>query len=194
MIIPKSLTISAFFTLTRLIISPLVLPPLFVYLLPYNNQLLNTLLALFFVLFAFTDFLDGYCARRYNQETSWGKIFDPLADKCLVSSSFIALLAVGKLSFIWVILFLLRDFFMMGLRAYASECGVSFSVSHAAKLKTGMQMVVITLLIGQPHRYMSPDWAYFFVCGETFVLYGTLFLTYATMLDYWYHFKYALEG
>ncbi len=75
----------------RLIIAPVVLPLLLVYGLPYNVGWLNTVLAAIFVFFAFTDFLDGYLARKYQQETLFGSELDPIADKFLVYSTLIAL-------------------------------------------------------------------------------------------------------
>src|ERR1700722_2587731 len=123
-------------TLIRLILSPLVLPVLFVYLLPYNNIYINILLALLFIAFSLTDFLDGYLARKYSQETALGSVLDPIADKFLVYSTLLALAVVNKLFFFWVVLLIGREFFMMGLRQVALENNFSVKVSSLGKTKT----------------------------------------------------------
>src|SRR5947199_10698456 len=91
-------------TLIRLIGSPLLLPVLLVYFLPFNNFLINTLLAFIFLLFGATDFFDGYLARKYRLESTIGKVLDPIADKFLIYCTLIGLLAAGKIGFYWVII------------------------------------------------------------------------------------------
>lgn len=139
-------------TLSRLILAPLLLPVLFVYLLPYNIALINFLLAFLFLLFSATDFFDGYLARKYHQETDFGKLLDPIADKFLVYSTLVALLAAHKIYFFWVVLFIGREFFVMGLRQIALEHQFSISVSWGGKFKTAFQMLLLTVLIANPYQ------------------------------------------
>jgi len=127
-----------------------MLPVLLVYLLPLNNLWINISLAVLFVLFSLTDFFDGYLARKYSQVTALGKILDPIADKCLVYSVLIALLAINKIFFIWVIILIGRDFFMMALRQVALEHGFSISVFLLGKIKTVIQLCFLTVLIVNP--------------------------------------------
>jgi len=142
-------------TLIRLALSPIVLPLLFVYLLPINNIFINMLLGLVFIAFSLTDFLDGYLARKYGQETALGSVLDPIADKFLVYSALIALLVVHKIFFVWVIVLIGREFFMMGLRQVALENQFSIQVSSYGKLKTTLQMICLTFIIINPYQSMG---------------------------------------
>lgn len=151
----KSVNFPTVLTLIRLVVSPLVLPVLLVYLLPFNIFWLNGLLAFLFFMMSLTDFFDGYLARRYNQETMLGKLLDPLADKFLTYSALIALLAAGKIYFYWVILLIGREFFVMGLRNLALECKFSIFVSGFAKLKTAILMMCITFIILNPYQSLG---------------------------------------
>lgn len=151
----KSVNFPTFLTLIRLIVSPLVLPVLLVYLLPFNIFWLNSLLAFLFFMMSITDFFDGYFARKYNQETTLGKLLDPLADKFLTYSALIALLAAGKIYFYWVILLIGREFFVMGLRNVALEYKFSIFVSGSAKIKTALLMMCITFIILNPYQSLG---------------------------------------
>jgi CDP-diacylglycerol---glycerol-3-phosphate 3-phosphatidyltransferase len=141
-------------TLIRLIFSPLFLPLVLVYFLPYNNQIINGILALVFVLLSLTDFFDGYLARKYNQETALGRALDPLADKFLFFSTLIALVTIQKVFFYSAIIFIGREFFIMGLRILALERGFDVPVSWLGKFKTAVQTLYVTLVIGNGY-YLS---------------------------------------
>jgi len=142
-------------TLIRLILSPIVLPILLVYLLPYNSAFINYPLASLFVLFGLTDFFDGYLARKLQQETRTGRVLDPIADKFLVYSTLIALLAVSKIYFFWVIILIGREFFVMGLRLFALEHRIAANVSVFGKLKTVLQMLYLTVAIANPYQSLG---------------------------------------
>jgi len=139
-------------TFIRLLVSPLVLPIVFVYLLPFNSLIINSVLAATFVALGLTDFFDGYLARRYNQETVLGKLLDPVADKCLVYATLISLVAAGKLFFYWAIIIIGREFFIMGLRLIAAESRMPVSVSFVGKLKTAIHMACLTWIILNPYQ------------------------------------------
>ncbi|MGB8366925.1 MAG: CDP-diacylglycerol--glycerol-3-phosphate 3-phosphatidyltransferase [Candidatus Babeliales bacterium] len=153
--------IPTWLTLIRLF-SPLVLPVFLVYLAPFNIWWLNFLLGFLFILFAATDFFDGYLARKYNQETALGKILDPIADKFLLYATLISLLTVGKIYFYWVIILIGREIFIMGLRYIAVDYHLSISVSWLAKVKTMMQMIFLFYLIITPYHALglraAPGW------------------------------------
>lgn len=144
-----------FLTIIRLVGSPLFLPLLIVYLLPYNFFWLNCVIAALFSLFALTDFFDGYLARRFNQETAFGRVLDPIADKFLLYATLVALLAAHKIFFYWVILFIGREFFMMGLRHIALENNFSVPVSLFGKIKTAFQMIMICVIILNPYQELG---------------------------------------
>ncbi len=128
-------------TLSRLILSPLIMPLLLITFLPVNRLEINFVLAIIFLGFSVTDFLDGYLARHFSQETALGKLLDPIADKFLVYSTLIALVHTHKLYFFWAIIIIGREFFVMGLREIALHHGFNVSVSTAGKLKTVIQIL-----------------------------------------------------
>jgi CDP-diacylglycerol---glycerol-3-phosphate 3-phosphatidyltransferase len=142
-------------TFIRLIGSPLILPFFLVYLLPYNVLWLNYSLATLFFLFGLTDFFDGYLARKYDQVTPTGAMLDHVADKFLLYSVLIALVAAHKLYFFWAILWIGREFFIMALRQIALENNFSITVSSYGKLKTVMQIICLTFVIINPYHPLS---------------------------------------
>lgn len=152
MIQKQDLTLPLCLTLIRLLVAPLVLPVIFVYLLPYNSQMINAVLATLFALIALTDFLDGYLARRYHQETVIGTLLDPIADKCMVYATLLALVATHKIFFYWAILIIGREFFVTGLRLIAAEHRFSLSVAIIGKVKTVIQSVCLTWIIANPYQ------------------------------------------
>lgn len=188
-------------TLVRLVISPLLLPILLVLFLPLNLFWVNCVLGLLFVVFSLTDFFDGYFARKLNQETRLGKVLDPIADKFLVYSTLVALLAVHKIFFYWVVILIGREIFLMGLRQIALEHNFSVSVSMLGKLKTAFQMSYLTCAIVNPYHGLG-----FTMSGvgawnslESLLLIGTIFLSVYSARQYFNAFlvqfrQYLPEG
>jgi CDP-diacylglycerol--glycerol-3-phosphate 3-phosphatidyltransferase len=175
-------------TLARLILSPMFLPVFFFYFLPYNFLPLNFLLGMVFILFGLTDFLDGFLARKYNQETELGRILDPIADKFLIYSTLIAMLALNRIYFYWVVLLIGREFFMMSLRYVAVCYGLSVPVSYLGKVKTAVQMVFLTFLIVNPYHHQG-IFAAPLINGIEYALLGAvLVLTYITTKHYYLSF------
>lgn len=146
------ISLPMFLTFIRLIGSPIVLPFLLVYLLPYNIFWLNCSLATVFVFFGLTDFFDGYLARKYHQVTATGAMLDHIADKFLIYSTLIALITAHKLYFLWAIIWIGREFFIMTLRQIALENKFSLTVSSYGKLKTCMQIACLTFIIVNPYQ------------------------------------------
>lgn len=124
-----------------------VLPILFVSFLPLDIFWINNLLCLLFVFIAFTDFLDGYLARKYNQITLLGTILDPLSDKFLLYSSLVSLVYLKKVYFYAAIIFIGREFWIMGLREIALVRGFSLPVNKWGKIKTFLQFSYIALTL-----------------------------------------------
>jgi CDP-diacylglycerol--glycerol-3-phosphate 3-phosphatidyltransferase len=143
----QKLTVANALTLIRLLISPITLPFLIVYLAPFDNLFVNSLITIIFGIFAATDFFDGYYARKWGTVSQLGALLDPIADKFLLFTTLIALLAAGKIYFFWVILLIGREFFVMGLRTIALENGTRVSVSFIAKVKTFVEMIYLALAI-----------------------------------------------
>jgi len=150
----KKVTLSTYITLIRLVGAPLLMPFLIVNYGINNDLCSNILIATLFLLFGFTDFLDGFFARRYNQVTKLGASLDHLADKFLIFSSLIGLLAIHKISYIFVIVLIGREFFIMGLREIALKQNMRIAVSSWGKLKTVMHIALICWIILNPIQMM----------------------------------------
>ncbi len=174
-------------THVRLIIAPLFLPFLFYWLLPYNNLIINIFLALFFIALSFTDMLDGYFARRLGQESKIGGLLDPIADKFLIFSTLVSLLAVDKIFFYWVVLFIGRELFVTGLRLISCECGYSIHVSYLAKVKTSVQYLFLTWVIVNPYQAFG-IYAQWWNGGEWLLLFLSLVLSLFTAYQYYRFF------
>lgn len=140
-------------TLFRLVFSISILPFLLVNVCQQDNFQLNILFAVLFLGVCFTDFLDGYFARRNNQVTRLGKLLDPIADKFLLLAALIALLVVQKIHYWFVIILLGREMFVLALRLIALEEGIDVPVSKLAKYKTASQMMLITFLVMRPSSF-----------------------------------------
>lgn len=99
---------------------------------------------------AVTDWLDGYLARAWAQQSKLGRIFDPIADKLLVSATILMLVAFGRVagfSVLAALVILLREVLVSGLREFLAEIRVGLPVSKLAKWKTGIQMGALGILI-----------------------------------------------
>jgi cardiolipin synthase len=106
-----------------------------------------------FVAASVTDFLDGYLARLWHQQSAIGRMLDPIADKLLVATTLILLASdntVGAWSLIAAIIILVREVAVSGLREFLAAVQVSVPVSRLAKWKTTMQMVALGFLIAGP--------------------------------------------
>jgi CDP-diacylglycerol--glycerol-3-phosphate 3-phosphatidyltransferase len=136
MVLPNQLTI------LRIILTPVFL---FFFLSP--EPLYKQISIGIFIIAALTDWYDGWLARKFNYITTWGKFWDPLADKILTSSAFIGF-AILEIVPLWmVIIIILRDFIITGLRAYADYRNFSFPTSYYAKWKTFLQMTFLYYLL-----------------------------------------------
>ncbi len=100
-----------------------------------------------FGLASFTDWLDGYLARRRRQVTWLGQILDPIADKLLTSAAFISLVQLDAAPAWMVALIIGREFAITGLRSLAHTRGFTMPASPLGKLKMGLQVATILLLI-----------------------------------------------
>ena len=127
-----------------------------------GNNARWTALAIYIVA-AITDFFDGYLARKWQQQSSLGRMLDPIADKVLVAVVLLVLSADGILfgGHIWAaIIILSREVLVSGLREYLGELQVSVPVTKIAKWKTTVQLLAIGFLIAGP-------------AGDTTLLYVT---------------------
>ena len=127
-------------TLVRIFLVPLLVALL---LTKYNVLLA----ALIFLAASLTDLLDGYFARKRGQVTTLGILLDPVADKLLISSAFIALVQLQIVPAWMVVIIIGREFAVTGLRSIASSQGFTIDASELGKIKMVAQVAAITLLI-----------------------------------------------
>lgn len=140
----------AFFSLPNLltILRILLTPPIIIFLFWGEGYRGKTYLFASVVLFtvaALTDFFDGYFARKYSAKTKHGSFLDPLADKILVISTFLAFYFLDIISFWLIAVIVLRDFGITFLRTFMLKNGSSLNTSYFAKVKTTFQFIAIYL-------------------------------------------------
>ena len=157
-----------------------------------NTNWLYFGLFIFFVLASFTDFLDGYLARKNNQVTDLGKFLDPVADKLLVNSMVIFLIvpagyAPGQMSWsLWcAIILIARDIVVDALRFIAAQKNVVIGANIFGKAKTVLEMVAVSLVLlnGWPFSYFDMNWGFFrianifvYLCTLASVISGVIYL------------------
>jgi CDP-diacylglycerol---glycerol-3-phosphate 3-phosphatidyltransferase len=103
-----------------------------------------------FLLATLSDFLDGYLARAWRQQSAIGRILDPIADKILVATALLLLVwegTIGSWSLLAAIIILTREIAVAGLREFLRELSVPLPVSRLAKWKTTLQMIAIGILL-----------------------------------------------
>lgn len=163
----------------KLTLFRVILIPFFVFFLlaPYFEGYGNYIAVVIFIVASITDFLDGKIARKYHLVTNFGKFMDPLADKLLVSSALICLVALNKIPAWIVIVIIAREFIISGFRLVAADNGVVIAASYWGKFKTAFQMVTVIVLI------LNIPGEVFAVIG-TVLIYISLVLTVISLIDY----------
>jgi cardiolipin synthase len=119
----------------------------------YGPLWLRWLALAVFLAAAVTDYLDGYYARIWDQQSAFGRMLDPIADKLLVASCLLMLAADGSINrwTLWAAFVILcREILVSGLREYLAALRVSVPVTKLAKWKTTVQLVAIGFLIAGP--------------------------------------------
>ena len=139
-------TIPTLMTWTRIIAIPLIVG---VFYLPWDMATRNLVATVMFVLFALTDWLDGYLARKLNQTSSFGAFLDPVADKFLVCASLLVLVHMNRADVFVALIIIGREIAISALREWMAQIGASKSVAvhMLGKLKTTVQMVAIPFLL-----------------------------------------------
>mgnify|MGYP000856601380 FL=1 len=121
--------------------------PIFLFFLYVSKGIFKFLPLLIFAAAAVTDAIDGHIARRDNLITDFGKFMDPLADKLLTLSAFIAFVEIGYLSSWVVVLIISREFLVSGFRILAASKGVNIAANAWGKIKTVFQMILIIVIL-----------------------------------------------
>jgi CDP-diacylglycerol--glycerol-3-phosphate 3-phosphatidyltransferase len=145
----KALSLPNILTYGRLLAVPAVVALLF---WPKDDWTRWPALAIFIVA-GVTDYLDGYFARLYAQQSALGRMLDPIADKLLVAACLMMLVYAGTIEdqhVLAAIVILCREILVSGLREFLAQLKVSVPVSRIAKWKTVLQMVAVGFLIAGP--------------------------------------------
>ncbi len=140
-----------------------------------------TIALILFCVASFTDFLDGYVARKYNQVSDFGKFVDPLADKLLVTAALVIFVQHGWTPAWMVFVILAREFIITSLRNVAAAKGTVMAAAWSGKVKTCVQIagviVIFLLEINGPDGALStaPVYAYTLLAANWAMLLITLY-------------------
>lgn len=176
MILPNQLTVLR-----------IILTPVFYLLFRTGDPLFVQISMGVYIIAAFTDWYDGWLARKFNYITEWGKFLDPLADKILNSAAFFAFVYLDILPLWMVIIIVIRDFLITGLRAFADYQNVSFITRNSAKWKTFLQMAFINYLLFvytfsiTEAIYVGNEHIFQILINENIIYYSMLFVTLVTL-------------
>ena len=145
-----SLALPNILTYARIVAVPIVVGCIYVQSILGGPLWLRWVAVVLFIAAGVTDFLDGYYARVWGQQSAFGRMLDPIADKLLVSACLLMLAADGIIHgwSLWAaIIILCREILVSGLREYLAELRVSVPVTRLAKWKTTVQLVAIGFLL-----------------------------------------------
>ena len=185
MILPNQLTVLR-----------IILTPVFFVLFLAEDPLLKQISLGVYIIAALTDWYDGWLARKFNYITTWGKFWDPLADKILTSAAFTAFVILKIIPLWMVIIIISRDFLITGLRAYADYKGHSFPASYYAKWKTFIQMsflyYLLLVYVGEKtiQIYSGNEKIFSILMNQTLIYFTMLIITIITFhsgVTYIYH-------
>ncbi len=150
----KPVTVSKVWNLPNILTyGRIVAVPLVAGLLMWDTYAARWTALAIFIAAAISDFFDGYLARKWQQQSSLGRMLDPIADKVLVAVVLLVLAGSPILygGHMWAaIIILSREVLVSGLREYLGELQVSVPVTKIAKWKTTVQLVAIGVLIAGP--------------------------------------------
>lgn len=170
-------------TLSRVFLIPVFL--LVIFLKIPNGKFLA---AAIFILAALTDGLDGYLARSLHQVSRFGKLMDPVADKLLITTALVSLVALHEIHAIPAIIIIGREFAVSGLRSLAASDGVVISASPLGKLKTITQVVAITAILLENFPFSLINFPF-----ANIALGIALFFTIYSGIDYFLRFRKILR-
>jgi cardiolipin synthase (CMP-forming) len=133
-------------TWARIVAIPLIVG---VFQLPLQEHERNWIATALFIVFALTDWADGYLARRLNLTSSFGAFLDPVADKFLVCAALLVLVELERVQSLVALIIIGREIAISALREWMAQIGASRSVAvhMLGKLKTVVQMVAIPFLL-----------------------------------------------
>jgi CDP-diacylglycerol--glycerol-3-phosphate 3-phosphatidyltransferase len=131
----------------QLTVLRVILSPVFLFFFLSEIIWMKQVSVAIYILAALTDWYDGWLARKFNYITSWGKFWDPLADKILTSFAFIGFALVDLIPWWMVGIIVGRDVIVTLLRVFADMKNYQFTTSYYAKWKTMLQMIFLYYLL-----------------------------------------------
>jgi len=131
----------------QLTVLRIILSPVFLFFFLSDVIWMKQVSVAIYIVAALSDWYDGWLARKFNYITSWGKFWDPLADKILTSVAFIGFAIVDLIPSWMVIVIVGRDVIITLLRVFADMKNYAFTTSYYAKWKTLLQMVFLYYLL-----------------------------------------------
>ncbi len=131
----------------QLTVLRIILSPVFLYFFLSDMIWMKQVSVAIYIIAALSDWYDGWLARKFNYITSWGKFWDPLADKILTSVVFIGFAIVDLIPWWMVIIIVGRDVIITLLRVFADMKNYAFTTSYYAKWKTMLQMIFLYYLL-----------------------------------------------
>ena len=136
-------------TANKLTILRIILVPIFMIFALLESNAMHFIALAVFIIASLTDMLDGQIARKRNQITNFGKFMDPLADKMLTTAAFLVFMQQGIINSWAILIILVREFAVSGIRLSAASEGTVIAASFWGKFKTVSQMVaiIVTMLI-----------------------------------------------
>ena len=139
-------TIPTLMTWTRIIAIPLIVGVFYLNIAQADRNLIATAM---FIVFAATDWLDGYLARKLNQASAFGAFLDPVADKFLVCASLLVLVHLQRADVFVALIIIGREIAISALREWMALIGATKSVAvhMLGKVKTTVQMIAIPFLL-----------------------------------------------
>lgn len=168
-----------------LTLSRLVIIPFFLLNLVFDSIGARYIFLFLFLYASLTDFLDGYLARVYNIGSNFGRIFDPIADKALILMVCVIILVrdyyIALLIIIPILVILLRELVISGIREGLAIQNVSIPVTRLAKYKTATQMIALSFLI-----IGGPDGVFYYLCQNIgiVILYASMVISLITGIQY----------
>lgn len=173
-------------------LSRFFMAPIFLIFMLSDTPAGNVTALMIFIIAALTDWLDGFLARKYGEVTDHGIFLDPLADKVLTTSAFVAFYMLNLMDMWMLAIIVVRDFGTTAMRSIADDKGMTMQTSYIAKVKTFLQMVVIivailcvVLISSFPNTDLGA-YAMFFTAygGITAGLYIVTFLSVYSLIQY----------
>jgi cardiolipin synthase (CMP-forming) len=139
-------TLPTIMTWTRIVAIPLIVG---VFYMPLPEPTRNLVATALFIVFAATDWLDGYLARKLNQTSAFGAFLDPVADKFLVCAALLVLVHLNRTDVFVALIIIGREIAISALREWMAQIGAgkSVAVHMIGKVKTVVQMVAIPFLL-----------------------------------------------